>query len=282
MAIRPDIAIVSYHSGMHGSIINLMDLQQYLRDKGYFVKFYCKSARKFPEIIKLSKRPYKFDEIKTCGIILERKNVVITDFKSINKLYEEQHPIVARKIVVFDNVELSYHLLNMKNAPYYQEIDLEGCLNFHKFNDVEFLMPPCNYQKFIQKYPNLMAKIFYKKINPDMLRNIKISENGKTFYRNDSGNGIVKSARKNFRRFQLQNVFCYSTYYYRKRKDLAYFEQFGRLVFEFVMLGKNIEWEKNPLLYEDGLTDYILYYGLEKEKLWKKMEKDYEYKPWKL
>lgn len=246
------IAVVSYHAGVHGSIINLLDFQQYLRDhEGHTVSFYCKSPRRLRRVVKQSMRPYTFDNLKKItGLVLEKRSVVVTDFKSIAHMYKQGVPIVAKKLVVFDNVELSYHLLNMESAPYYIEVDLDKCLEFHKFEEVEFLMPPVNYVKFRYRY-DYPATIFYKKINTDML----------------------KAA-------VMEGVFESQEYYYKKKEELAYFEQFGRLVFEFTMLGKEVEFEKNPLLYEDGLTDYILHYGF--EKLWEKMGGQYDYKPWKL
>lgn len=247
------IAVVSYHTGMHGSIINLLDLQQYLKDReGYSVSFYCRGREKLLQIVKLSRRPYKFDNIKENYIIFEKQSSVITDFKSLVSLYDDRRPIIAKKLIVLDNVELSYYLLSMKSAPYYIEVDLDKCLGFHRFEEVEFLIPPVNYVGFKARH-DYPATIFYKKINTDML----------------------KAAA-------MDGVFKPQKYHYKKKKKLAYFEQFGRLVFEFIMLGKEVVFEKNPLLYNDGMADYILHYGLEKEKLWEKMGGMYEYKPWKL
>ena len=145
------------------------------------------------------------------------------------------------------------------------ELDLQKILDFHKFESIEFLMPPCNYFRFKDRY-DFPATIFYKKVNTDMLKAVKVGDNGKTLYRD--GFGVVK------------DIFSFHGYYYKKRKELEYFEQFGRLVFEFAMLGKDVGFEKSPLLYEDGMTDYMLHYGL--ENLWEKMGGQYDYKPWKL
>jgi hypothetical protein len=263
--------------------MNLLDLYQYLKDRANLnVTFYCKAKRKLDEIVEKSLRSYSLLEVRTVyNIIFELPNVVITDFVSLARLHMAGIPIVCKKLVVMDNVELSYHLERMTDALYYIDVDLEKCLGFHRYETVEFLMPPINHREFIKRYPDIPARIFFKKINCDMLKTIKTSSNGKRFYRKDIVSREFPMAEE---LDDLTKMFEYDAYLYYKRKELEYFEQFGRLIFEFVMLGKDVDFgcDPNGMRTVDGFTDYLIHYGLDKRKLWNMMGARYEYKFWEL
>ena len=272
------IYVLSYHNSIQGSVMNLLDFHQYLVDQGRDVGLYFKGEDRLKTIIIDSGRPYKIKKLWDANykLLVRPNDVVVTDFASFCRFTK---PIVCRKLVIFDNAELSYYLLNMSCAKYSVDIDLEKLLNFHKFHEIEFLMPPCNYEVFKNKY-DFSAKVFFKKINLKMLWKVKVGNNNKGFFRSDSGAGFEKSYGKISNEIELKTAFQYSTFYYRKRKELEYFEQLGRLVFEFIILGKNVVFEHDPMQYNDGMKDYIQHYGLDRVQIIEEMGKDYDYRPW--
>ena len=86
---------------------------------------------------------------------------------------------------------------------------------------------------------------------------------------------------------EVDHIFDYQNLIYRRRSYLAYEEQFGRLIFEYILLGKTVYF-LNEKHTEDGLTDYLNHFNINfkdnritttKEELTKRML-IYEYKPW--
>ena len=96
-----------------------------------------------------------------------------------------------------------------------------------------FLMPPSNFKLFKEIYPDLNASIFFKKINLDSLKTIKPND---PYFDHD----LV----------------------YKRREEVMWHEQFGRRVFEFILLGKKIYFGNDPLMIKDGFSDYLWYYDI--------------------
>lgn len=307
-----EIVFLTNHKGIQGSYLNHLDLQQYLKDQeGYKVKFYCENVKKLFEVIKLSRRNYKFKkgEIKilTKNLILPN-NIVITDFKTLITLFYDKNYIIGKKIIIMDSIELTYHLKNMKKARFYYDINIYKLIKQFYANEIIFLMPPNNYKLFKERYPNLNAQIFFKNINIDVLNTIKYKNNDDYFYRWDTSNKDIEQIKKiygndcisyepkwtlkNGRRVPLKYneskfIFDYKNLIYRRRKYLEYQEQFGRLIFEYILLGKTVYFLSEPRT-NDGLTDYLNHFNIQfennkiittKEELEEKM-KIYNIKPW--
>ena len=86
---------------------------------------------------------------------------------------------------------------------------------------------------------------------------------------------------------EVDHIFDYKALVYRRRKYLEYQEQFGRLIFEYILLGKTVYFMDEPFT-EDGLTDYLRHFNIKfdgnrvsttKEELKNKMMV-YKDKPW--
>lgn len=282
--------ILSGHTGIHGSLMNLLDLADYLVRRGHEIDFICLDRFHLATNLKKSIRNYKlgnvYDKqtlvcggIKTSGVILKREETIITDFKS---LISWPHPINCKKLVILDNVELSYHLDGVIIDFYPKDIgDIRTVLARHGYKDHIFCMPPSNLNKFRVKYPDLNSRIFYKKINIEALCTAKMTNNGQAFYRGDEPpEGILELMPKPEKLDDLTKVFNYSSYIYYRRADRAFYEQFGRLIFEFIILNKNVYFFDKPLYKKDGLNDYWTYYGKDRDWIIDKMLHDYEDAPW--
>ena len=261
--------VISYHLGIQGSYINLLDFYQSLN--GHIKTFVCRSFKGLSDIMRGSRRFYTFDMIKEvkdydpCS-----DDTIVTDFKTLVELFHENIDLKCNKLVVMDNSELTYHLNSMKTSKfYYQNIDINRILKHNKYNEVVFLMPPSNIKKFKEKYPNLICEVFFKKINWDVLKNTSTKSINKLFYRFDDidmsdeikakyGDNIVT-----FDQYNEHNLWDYKGLIYYRRKHLEYYEQFGRLIFEFIMLGKDVHFLRYPFEIKDGLTDYLKYYNIE-------------------
>jgi hypothetical protein len=300
-----EIIFITHQMGTQGSYINHLDLQQYLKDREEFkVKFYCENVKKLYEVIKNSRRSYTIGkgEVKVLRKEIVEPGVVITDFKTLSLAKEIGLWVICKKLIVMDSIELTYHLKDMKGARFYPNIDLLQCLKNFYTEETIFLMPPCNYEIFTSKYPELNAKVFFKKINIDALNTIQCENRPGYFYRWDDLKGyndvvkkqfgndginyepdwMLKKGKKIPRTYnEAPHVFDYESLVYRRRKYLEYQEQFGRLIFEYILLGKTVYFaaEKHT---DDGLTDYLNHYGIEfdgnrivttKEELTGKMSK---------
>ena len=95
---------------------------------------------------------------------------------------------------------------------------------------------------------------------------------------------------KTFDEYDEINLWDYKGMIYYRRKHLEYYEQLGRLIFEFIMLGKEVHFLKDPFEVADGLSDYLRHYDIQFDENYKVitpaenliylMELDYRYKPW--
>lgn len=287
--ILKKIVIVSNHKDINGSPINLLDFQDYLINRLNDVVFYCGHEWHTKNIISSSLRKYKIGTVKVIkDLIVHRRCNVVTDFMSLINL---DVPIICKKLIVFDNAELSYHLNGITNFFYKKDIgDLRKILSKHHFSKVFFLMPKCNYEKFVVKYPDIPASIFYKKINIQALLTVPFNDNKRWYFRGErDGNepdGIVDyyNQSKIVDRLiddSLKNMFEYHGYIYYRRKDRSQFEQFGRCIFEFLIMGKRVHYFDHPNDTNDGLKDYWNHYGKgDKEIVRMMMCENYDYRPW--
>jgi hypothetical protein len=282
--------ILSGHTGIHGSLMNLLDLTDYLVRKEHDVDFICLDRFHLETNLKKTNRRYKlgnvFDKetltlrkMKTSGVVIKRDEIIITDFKS---LISWPHPIICKKLIILDNAELSYHLDGIVIDFYPKDIgDIRKVLAQHKFQDHMFCMPPSNIDKFRTRYPDLNSRVFFKKINIEALCTAKMSDNGKAFYRGDNPpEGISELIPPPARLDDLTKVFNYNSYVYYRRADRAFYEQLGRLIFEFIILNKNVHFFDKPFYKKDGLNDYWEYYGEDRDFIIDEMLKDYEDAPW--
>jgi len=305
------VVFVSHQMGTQGSYLNHLDLQQYLKDhEGYSIKFYCENVKKLYEIIKDTRRDYTIGagEVKILKKEIIEPEVVITDFKTLMMAEKLGMWVICKKLLIMDSIELTYHLKDMKRARFYYNVDLYQALKQFYTEDTIFLMPQNNYDIFTEKYPDLNAKVFYKTINVDMLNTIEFENREGYFFRWDDlkdyedlvkskfGSGgfnyepdwKLKMGRKIPVKYnEISHIFDYKSLVYRRRKYLEYQEQLGRLIFEYILLGKTVHFLDEPYT-DDGLTDYLNHYDIKfdggtiittKEELIRKMI-TYTDKPW--
>jgi len=306
------IIFVTYHMGTQGSYLNHLDLQQYLKDvEGHSIKFYCSNVKHLFNVIENSRRKYTFKkgEIKILREdIFDLDATVITDFKTLIALSKFKINVICNKILIMDSVELSYHLKGMKHARFYYDGDIRTHLRGIYASEIVFLMPPNNIKLFSTKYQELNCRPFFKHINIDMLNTIECKNLDGYFYRwdvEDNDREIKDKFGNECYSFhpswttnkagvkvplnytESEHLFDYKNLIYRRRSYLAYEEQFGRLIFEYILLGKTVYF-LNEKHTEDGLSDYLTHFGIRfcvkkitttREELTEKM-KVYTDKPW--
>jgi len=279
------IVFLTHQLGVQGSFLNHLDLQQYLKDQeGYKIRFYCINVKELFSVVKSSRRSYTFEkgEIKILKKEILEPEVVITDFKSLIKMGELNKWIICNKLIVMDSIELTYHLKDMKKARFYYDIDLYKALKKFYTKEVVFLMPPNNCKIFNKKYPDLNAKTFFKLINVNMLETLKFENRPGYFFRWDDHKTYQTIVRDKFGEHgvnyepewklkngnkipikynEVNHIFDYQCLVYRRRKYLEYQEQFGRLIFEYILLGKTVYFDSDPFT-DDGLTDYLRYFDI--------------------
>jgi len=306
------IVFIVHQMGTQGSYLNHLDLQQYLKDhKEYKIKFYCENVKKLNEVIKNSRRSYTLGkgEVKILKKEIVEPDTVITDFKTLIMAKKLGMWVICKKLLIMDSIELTYHLKDIRNARFFYDVNIYEALKQFYTKETIFLMPPNNYNIFKRKYPDLKAQVFFKKINVDMLNTIDFENRFGYFYRWDDSKDYVdlvggkfgpyghhyepdwklKMGRKIPLKYnEVDHIFDYKDLVYRRRKYLEYQEQFGRLIFEYMLLGKNVFFLDDPFT-NDGLTDYLKHYDIQfnsnnkiittKEELIEKM-KCYKEKPW--
>jgi hypothetical protein len=287
-------------------------MQQYLKDiEGHSIKFYCTNVKHLFNVMNNSRRKYTFKkgEIKKLRKdLFDVDSTVITDYKTLISLRNMKVNIICNKILIMDCVELSYHLKGMKNARFYNHVDIRSHLRGIYANKTVFLMPPNNIKLFREKYPDLEGQTFFKHINIDMLNTIECENRDGYFYRwnIDIDDDEIKKefgpdcysfpptwttnaagVRVPLKYNESDHLFDYKNLIYRRRSYLSYEEQFGRLIFEYILLGKTVYF-LNEKHTDDGLTDYLNHFDIHfqgnkittsKEELTEKMNV-YIDKPW--
>lgn len=305
------VVFVSHQMGTQGSYLNHLDLQQYLKDKeGHEIRFYCENVKKLFEVIGNTRRGYTMEkgEPKILKPQIIEPDVVVTDFKTLIMAEKLDLYVICKKLLVMDSIELTYYLKDIRNARFYYHFDMEKALRHFFTEETVFLMPPNNFELFKEKHPELNARIFFKKINVDMLNTLECENRDGYFYRWDDCRGYQDLVKEEFgddgvnfepewklrmgRKIPLvynevDHIFDYKTLVYRRRKYLEYQEQLGRLIFEYILLGKTVYFVNEPFT-DDGLTDYLKHYDIKfdgnkvvttKEELQNKM-KVYDDRPW--
>jgi hypothetical protein len=280
------ITFLTQQMGTQGSYLNHLDLQQHLKDnEGYTIKFYCENVKNLYKVIADTRRKYQLGkgEVKILRKEIIEPDVVITDFKTLMVASQLNMWVICKKLIVMDSIELTYHLKDMQYARFYHHNDIEKALKRFYTEETVFLMPQNNYDIFVKKYPNLNAKVFYKTINIDMLNTLEYENRPGYFYRWDDTPGYNEDIIKKFgdngscfepdwmykmgRRVpiklnEVKHIFDYESFVYRRRKYLEYQEQFGRLIFEYILLGKTVYFAAESHT-DDGLTDYLNHYNIE-------------------
>ncbi len=302
---------ITHQMGTQGSYLNHLDLQQYLKDnEGYNIKFYCENIKKLYEVIKNTRRSYSIDEdeVRVFKKEIVEPDLVITDFKTFMMADKLKYWTICKKLLVMDSIELTYYLKGMKNARFYPRHDLRRALKQFYTHEVVFLMPPNNYKLFKEQFPDLDARIFYKHINIDMLNTLKCENRPGYFFRWDDLKGYDDLVKESFgpqginyepdwkfkmgrkiplKYNEVEHIFDYEVLVYRRRKYLEYQEQLGRLIFEYILLGKTVYFMNEPFT-DDGLTDYLKHFDIQfdgnkisttKEELKERMKR-YDDRPW--
>jgi len=279
------LVLLSYHMGAQGSHLNMLDFNAYVQSKGKQTSFYTKDKQHVYRVIRQTKRPYRFNELDIIDNYEGKmSDITFTDFKTLIKFWKEGKTITCDTLYVFDNNELSYHLNDMKDAKFYHEgLGLNGMMKEHIYKKVIFFMPPSNIDTFSKKYPDFKCQVFFKKINYDMLKKIKYGHKDILWYRFDDDDVKDEVYKKMISKYGAYvetrdeydeiNLWDYKGMIYYRRKHLNYYEQFGRLVFEFIMLGKEVHFLEDPFGVEDGLADYLKHYGIEFDENYKVITK---------
>ncbi len=237
------ISIVSTNFRMSGSYINHLDTYDFLRDLG--VKYYYMDNGELPlwEMLLKTGRNYNLQNPIKIGKTIE-DDIIITDFRGIIVLNHENVKLSCERLIVMDCMELTFHLNRFYDVvnwffwfdEFTYETPIYRYLNNIKFNDIKFLMPPSNYSKFCEMYFDLYPTIFFKKINvPVLLKHRNIE------------------------------YFDRDTFVYERKKEKRWHDQFGRTIFEFIILGKKVVFKNNPFMVDDGVSDYLKYYKIEFE-----------------
>jgi len=295
------INILSHHLGLQGSYSNILDFNSYLCNKQkHKIIFHTLDYIDLFKVTRGSKRLYVFDELKLLmDYTSDPDAIAITDFKTLIKIFELNIKVVCKKLIVMDNNELSYHLNNVQEAKFYpKNVNINRLIKCHQYEEILFLFPPSNIDQFKKQYPDIPFRVFFKKINWSLLKDIPLNNIDKLYYRFDDVDSKQQIEHKygdkliTFDEYEELDLWDYKGMIYYRRKHLEYYEQLGRLIFEFIMLGKEVHFLKDPFEVADGLSDYLRHYDIQFDENYKVitpaeeliylMELDYRSKPWSI
>jgi len=229
------ISIVSTNFRMSGGYINHLDTYAFL--KSYNPKYHYMQEAPLWDMLLQTKRNYV---IKNAVVVDHyiKDDVIVTDFRGIIVLNNMGIQLNCKKLVVMDCLELTFHLNEIYDAidwffwfDFSYADKIYNYLRNIEYKDIVFLMPPSNYKKFVVKYPDLEARVFFKKINVDILKRIRP--------------GVIQDHLR-----------------YERRPEVSYHEQFGRRIFEHILMGKNVYFDNDPFMKNDGLSDYLRHYDI--------------------
>jgi len=231
------VSIVSTNFRMSGGYINHLDLYDFIRS--YKPKYYYMEETPLWRMLLETGRNYNLKRrIKMRELESIDDDIIITDFRGLIVLSNEDIIIDCKKLIIMDCVELTYHLNEIYSAPnwffwfdFSYSDTIDKYLNNISCSEIVFLMPPSNHMKFTKKYPNFRSKAFFKKINV----------------------GVLKKVRKGF----FDDYFSYS-----RRPEVLWYEQFGRRIFEHIILEKHVFFRNDPYMKDDGLSDYLKHYEI--------------------
>jgi len=294
------INILSHHLGLQGSYLNILDLNNYLQQQdNYKVTFHALEIKDLFNVTRGSKRIHIFNELKLLkNYKPDPDSITITDFKTLIKIFSLNIKVVCKKFIIMDNNELSYHLNNVKQSNFFHpNLNINRLIKPHQYKEILFLFPPSNVSKFKELYPDISFRVFFKKINWDLLKDVPINNIDKLYYRFDDIDILKEIEHKygnklvTFDEYKELDLWDYKGLIYYRRKHLEYYEQLGRLIFEFIMLGKEVHFLKNPFEVRDGLSDYLRHYDIQFDENYKVitpaehliylMESEYRFKPWR-
>lgn len=222
---------------MSGGYINHLDLYDFVRS--YDPKYYYMEETPLWRMLLETGRRYNLQNpIKMNDLKEIEDDIIITDFRGLIVLSNKEVTVRCKKFIIMDCVELTYHLNEISTAPNwffwfdfsYQD-SIDKYLDNISCNEMIFLMPPSNYMKFTKKYPGFDSKVFFKKINVE----------------------VLKTAREGF----FDDHISYS-----RRPEVLWYEQFGRRIFEYIILDKHVFFRNDPYMKDDGLSDYLKHYDI--------------------
>lgn len=263
-----NISFITYHYNINGTYMNMLDTYDLLSNTTKSkLTFYVRKQKQLKDNITESHRKYNISNIiKLDDVKFIIDDIVIIDVSTLFKLNLKDIIIACKKLIVLDNLELTYHLNELKDSLFYYDINLHKILESKfRFNDVIFLMPHSNYKTFQIKYPTLPAKIYYKGFSLNRLNDIEIGNNSKLFFRegNDLEHTQIYKLFNNSNLLKTENeLFNYSGFIYYRREKYFYYEQLGRLIFEFLILQKKVHYFGDIYFHNDGLTDYLNHYSI--------------------
>ena len=293
------INILSHHLGLQGSYSNILDFNSYLcSTQKHKVTFHTLDYTDLYNVTRGSKRLYTFNKLKLLQDYKPDPEAnIVTDFKTLIKLFELNIRVDCKKLIIMDNNELSYHLNNSKQSKFFHpNLNINRLIKSHKYKEILFLFPPSNVSKFKKIYPDIPFKIFFKKINWNLLKDVPINNIDRLYYRFDDIDNLKEIEHKygskliTFDEYKELDLWDYKGMIYYRRKHLEYYEQLGRLIFEFIMLGKEVHFLKDPFEVNDGLSDYLRHYDIQFDEKYKVitpsenlidlMTLEYKFKPW--
>ena len=261
---------ISCHEAVTGSFTNFLDYA-ILFQKEYNAEIMT-SISYFNSMLQKTYREYDLKHkllSKQKSIKFLSSDVIFTDFVSLIKLLSGFWILQCDRLILFDNLEVYLFLNQIYSNPLLSRFSiltkLKSLRRFFemliKVKNVFFLVTPSISDKVaeqLQFVDKVRVIPYYKKINIPVFKTIKYSSNGKCFSREYVSQDI-HMLRSN------ENPFDYDCYIYRRRQILSFYEMFGRMIFEFILLGKEVK-ILDPHV-QDGLTLYLQKFGTSKNSI---------------
>lgn len=245
------IVLLFHFFQCNGSYTSIIDLYFNLIKCGIDVKLYIilnnssstlffKTLNEFPK--------FEFTLIKKDNLNILNDTTIITTAGTVYNLYDKIITLKYNKIIILDGgIFFSNYSIGINNN-IYNDIDnrliLGNPFNSRYFTDNYFIY----YHKFSLSRLEHLKKKYTKNIN---LKEVLI--------RNEVSTGQNKLIK-------ISDFHSYKSYSYKrwfqKNPKLSYFENIGKLIFEYKYMNKKVFYSAKNKTIDDGLTDYLRLFNI--------------------
>ena len=240
------IDILCYFEKCNGVFTSMLDIYYNLSMFGYHPTFTLIVDPRSKYIYKKSLD--EFPTIKTKNIITYNYDILIVSADFILKNYNIFKYIKYKHLLILDSTKIYIDYTN-KNYTYIDVI-----------NSLENKTILGN--KFNSKYFHKDYMIYYHNFSYNRLQHLK------SLYSNNISQTIIRDNKNDFSSNNIEkSLHCYLKYNYNRfhtwDNGKTYIENIGKLIFEFLYLGKKVYYSPKNKTMDDGLTEYLNLFGID-------------------
>lgn len=257
------MTIINYaNKTISGSIFTLSDLYLFLKNSQ--TQYNIKQEMIFFDLIN------KNDFLLSKNIFQALQNYTCTEFSIANKfkIFEDDIIITStyvlfhvlpklkcKKLIILDS--LDYHIM-VDNGT------INFILEYYKNIDIIFLLNPFN---FYYKEDKILLKkyLYFSKLSDIRLNLLNNSDDDRVLIRDKCLQNIYKKTFLYEDRYKFINTLQFRKFAFIRLQHMQglYIENIGKMLFEFIFLGKEVDYYAANKIVDDGLHFYLEQLGID-------------------